>query len=599
MRSYGAALASILLGALVLASNETSWAEEVRASAQARLMLERLKDVALTDEQTKAIGGLTARFEVEFAEAEKQATPTPEQRVARERALRDAFSEGKKGADARTIIARASSPTEEQQRATERMRTLNEAFERAVFVVLTEAQRQRMAVSEHGLNTTTGYLIVRLNLDLPPDLDPSANLLDVAKTRQLKELDALRDTLLAHGIRDVRRLVRWVPEARAQDPDKQGELDRVLRRLRSYWRIDARSKPLEIDQILRQLRGIPAVELAYREPTLGNPSVISDLNPYSPLQGYLNPAPVGVDARYAWTKRNGEGQGVGLVDVERDWNLNHEDIVGQLPTVIFGDAITGDHGTGVLGSIVAENNTVGVIGVAPSPSYVMASSYSKLSTDETYVTEAIVVATAMMNRGDVMLLEVGLSQGTIPVELMDPYFDATVSATLQGMIVVEAAGDGGLNLDAMTDVSGRFVFNKASADFRDSGAIFVGGSDPRNAQNRCSFSCYGSRIDCFAWGRYVVTCGEGDLSLGGGNPNKMYRQAFGGTSSAAAIITGAAIVLQARIKVCTGKPATPARLRALLSNSGTGTLQGPGVSGNIGVMPNLRAIIDSIEKNCP
>ena len=599
MRSFGATLASVLLSTLSLPSNGSCWADEVRPSRHARLILEHLKDVGLTDDQEKVIGGLTTRFEVDLADAEKKAAPAPAQRTDRERAVRDAIAKGKKGADARPMIAKAYSPTEEQRRAASRMKTLVEEFERAVFAVLTEAQQRRMAVSERGLDEHTGYIIIRLNLDLPPDLDASANLLDVAKARRLDALNPLRDTLLALGLTDVRRLVRHIPETQAGDADMRRELDTLKRRLRSYWRIDARSSPLDLDEILRRLRAIAVVELAYKEQTLASPALTPNPNPHSAMQGYLDPAPCGVDARYAWTKRYGEGQGVGLVDVERDWNLYHEDLAGQAPALVFGDVIPGDHGTGVLGSIVAENNKIGVVGVAPSPAYVFASSYAELGTDEIYLAEAIVVATTLMNCGDVMLLEVALESGRKPVELSDPYYDAIRYATLQGIVVVEAAGNGGHDLDATTGDSGRLVLNKASAYFRDSGAIFIGGSDPRDAHNRRPFSCYGSRVDCFAWGGYVVTCGGGDLDDGSGDRNKTYRKSFNGTSSAAAIVAGAAMVLQARIKGCSGTPATPARLRSLLSDPRTGTPQGNCVPGRIGVMPNLRAIMESAEMSCP
>ena len=597
MRRLIVSLASNLLVASLIASGGPSRAEEIRSSPSSRFNLEYLKDVGLGDDQTKKIAGLTDRFEQELAQAEKDASPTTSQRSVREEAIRHA-SEAVKKPEARQAVARAFLPTGEQRRAARRMQALEEEFERAVFAVLTEDQKRRLIVSDRRLELNSGYIVIRLNLDLPADLDGSSNLLEVVKTRHLDALNALSDTLQAAGLTDVRRLVRRIPETHEDDPETRNELDRLKRRLRSYWRIDARPTRLNVHEVLGRLRKIPVVESAYLEPTLGDPSVVPVANPYGALQGYLDPAPSGVDARYALTKPYGSGQGVGLVDIERGWNLEHEDLVDQGIRIIFGDAILGDHGTGVLGSIVAADNAIGIVGVAPLPGYVLVSSYLCSGTTATYLAEAILASADLMDRGDVLLLEVGLEGGGKPVELIDDYRDAIRFAILQGIIVVEAAGDGSHDLDAVTDVSGRHILDRSSVDYRDSGAIFVGGSDPRDAHNRCLYSCFGSRLDCFAWGRFVVTCGPQDLDDGGGDHNKTYRKSFGGTSSAAAIVAGVAVVVQARIKGSTGNPATPSRIRSLLSDPATGTPQGSRVSGRIGVMPDLRAIFDSIEKSC-
>jgi subtilisin family serine protease len=328
------------------------------------------------------------------------------------------------------------------------------------------------------------------------------------------------------------------------------------------------------------------------DPYSSRPSVIGADDPYGHLQGYLDPAPRGIDARFAWTQPHGTGAGVGLVDVDFCWNTNHEDLKGQLPTLIFGDLILSDHGTGVLGAVVAQDNTVGVIGVAPAPAYVFLTSCHDAANDEYRLAERIALSACLMYPGDVLLLELSNDDGS-PIELSDAHYDAIRYAVLMGIVVIEAAGDGGVDLDRTRDHAGRLVLNRASGDFRDSGAILIGASDPRDAHNRPCFSCFGSRVDCFAWGRYVVTCGGGDLDQGGGDPNRKYRRAFNGTSSAAPIVAGAAMILQSRIKARTGRPATPEEMRALLSNPRTGTRQGTRVPGPIGIMPNLRAIIEA------
>ena len=50
-------------------------------------------------------------------------------------------------------------------------------------------------------------------------------------------------------------------------------------------------------------------------------------NPRAVNEGYINPAPVGIDAKYAWGFPGGDGAGTNVVDIERGWDLDHEDLV--------------------------------------------------------------------------------------------------------------------------------------------------------------------------------------------------------------------------------------------------------------------------------
>jgi len=74
------------------------------------------------------------------------------------------------------------------------------------------------------------------------------------------------------------------------------------------------------------------------------PSVRPDAAAFTPsyfaFQGYLNPAPAGIDAQYARAWPGGSGQGVIIADVEYSFNQTHEDLKsvpivgGQLYTVL-------------------------------------------------------------------------------------------------------------------------------------------------------------------------------------------------------------------------------------------------------------------------
>ena len=156
----------------------------------------------------------------------------------------------------------------------------------------------------------------------------------------------------------------------------------------------------------------------------------------------------------------------------------------------------------------------------------------------------------------------------------------------------EAAGNGALNLDTFSTAAGQ-ILNPASADFRDSGAIICGAAESALPHERASFSSFGARVDCYGWGENVVTAGYGFLDNGGGDVNAEYTDIFGGTSSATPIVTGAGMVVQAMHEQAAGARLSPAQMRMILSNPATGTAQGPMVAGNIGVMPDLRAILET------
>jgi hypothetical protein len=191
----------------------------------------------------------------------------------------------------------------------------------------------------------------------------------------------------------------------------------------------------------------------------------------------------------------------------------------------------------------------------------------------------------------VLLLEIQKSY--LPTETDVADFDAIRLAVALGIVVVEAAGNGSTDLDSYTDGSGNFVLNRGSLDFTESGAIMVGAAASSLPHDRKSFSNFGSRVDCYAWGENVTTAGYGDLDNGGGDNNKSYTSTFNGTSSASPIISGAALILQGLYNAVTGNWMSSSRMRDLLSNPATGTPQGGGIAGNIGVMPDLRSIIET------
>ena len=444
--------------------------------------------------------------------------------------------------------------------------------------------------------TYSGSIIVRLSRELPLPGKKSKSLSDAAKDLHLRGLE---NVLNEFDLSVSRPLIQSLDNKRVLDYEKKATQSELppLHSLTSYWRIDAREKSHQIDDILKRLNALFEVDCAYLEYSASDPLVNPADDPYNGTQDYLDAAPEGIDARWAWTQSNGEGANVGFVDLEQGWFPAHEDYTSKAPALVYGDnrdgvgAYKGDHGTAVLGEVIADDNAVGVVGIAPSVASVrLASHFDAATVTSGHVADAILAVLPTMNVGDVLLIEV--QKSFLPTETDDADFDAIRLASALGVVVVEAAGNGNDDLDAYTNVSGDFILNRSSTDFRESGAIIVGACESALPHNRWTWSNYGSRVDCFAWGENVTSCGYGDLDAGSGD-NSTYTNTFQGTSSASPIISGAAIILQGMYEANTGTRLSPMQMRLLLSDPATGTAQGGGVAGNIGVMPDLNSIISN------
>jgi hypothetical protein len=339
------------------------------------------------------------------------------------------------------------------------------------------------------------------------------------------------------------------------------------------------------EAVARAIAGWPDVQIAYVEGGPVPPPVDPGNDPRSSDEGYLNAAPQGLNARYGWDFT--DGRGIGFVDLERGWTLNHEDLAAAGVSVISG--VNQDfpgHGTAVLGEVLAVDNSIGCIGLAPN---VHARVVSQWRTASDYNTaEAILSAASVMTAGDVLQLEaqtVYPGYTNVPVEVEQATFDAIRFAVSQGIIVVEAGGNGSNDLDSFRDTNGKNILNRASADFQDSGAILVGAASSAAPHSRLDFSNYGSRIDCFAWGQNITTCGDGWT----GNATNTYTSGFGGTSGATPMVTGSALLVQSW-RVGDGLSRhDPAGMRSTLSHSGNTASAAP-ASDRIGVMPDLKAI---------
>lgn len=346
---------------------------------------------------------------------------------------------------------------------------------------------------------------------------------------------------------------------------------------------------VDTEVFLNAVRQLPFVDFAYEESSLVQPAVDPSDDTLAPLQGYLLPAPFGVDALFAWSLPGADGANVKFVDIERGWKLDHEDLEGaaikELNASVPGNA---QHSSVCLGIVLAQDNSRGIIGLAPKVQAAIASSMRPALPD------ALLAAVGFLGPGDVLLIEEQTMLGG-PVEI-DAHVALLIRVlTLLGVVVIEPAGNGSQNLDTLLRADGptgtpngtgldRTMFN-----FFDTGAIVVGA---RNVETRTRrpLSSFGNRVDCHAWGEKIVTTSSIPTFLGpyvGLNP-LVGDTGFGETSGASAIIAGTAIIMQG-IARAQGTTLTPDRMRKLLS--APFNTQSPDA---IGVMPDLREIVDHI-----
>jgi Subtilase family len=389
-----------------------------------------------------------------------------------------------------------------------------------------------------------------------------------------------------------------------------------------YYHVEAPEG--ELADLAEELAGTEGVQAAYVKPA-GEPPVLNDMQPspedappstpdFVGNQVYLEPAPGGVDARYAWTWPGGGGAGVSIVDCEWGWRFDHEDLtVGQGGIVVGTGSTDTNHGTAVIGEISGDRNAFGITGICPD-AFVRGAAFSGPTA------ATIRSAADRLGAGDIILLEIHRAGprhnfegrddqlGYIAIEWWPDDFDAIRYANSRGILVVEAAGNGAENLDDGIysvrppgfPASWTNPFNRSN---RDSGAVVVGAGAPPPGthgvswgadRSRLDFSNYGALIDAQGWGREVTSTGYGDLQ-GGGDARIWYTDRFSGTSSASPIVVGVLGALQGALRAAGKTPMTPATARAWLRATGSPQQDEPGrpATQRIGNRPDLRALIQA------
>jgi len=410
----------------------------------------------------------------------------------------------------------------------------------------------------------------------------------------LQALEALVPNLVARRLfedLDNAALAEMVAQAQQEDPEYDPP------KFANFLVVDC-PEEANLDVVAQSIQAIGSlVAFAHPQPVPSDPAVVATANPLFVGQGYLGAAPQGVGVQAIWA-RGADGSNSRFVDLEQGWLLRHNDLPTGIPLLAgLNRRRSFAHGCAVLGEIVALDNTTGTVGMAPAAQARVISYFERENVAQarlrSTVASRIVVAARSLRFGDVLQLEVQFAApvaGTdrlVPVETDPACFEAIRLVTHLGIIVVEAAGNGGADLDQFQR-NGQFVLRRNTPDFRDSGAIMVGGCTSTVPHQRISFSDFGSRVDCCAWAENVLTTGDPARpeARDGVNP------AFNGTSSATPIISSLCLLIQDLQMLLTPKGQAgrlgARSMRQIVSRAGNGTAV-PGV----GVMPDGAAIVSN------
>jgi len=387
--------------------------------------------------------------------------------------------------------------------------------------------------------------------------------------------------------------------------------------------------PDEAVRVMRELNITAGVDKVYPK-RKSYPASLSTVPDLTGQQNYLysNESYGGLNAQAVWSA-GARGAGVFVMDDENGWNFSHEDLPLDYPDDAWGIGLTTPmdcymagtvcidavaHGTAVAGIIAAQDNGHGTTGFAPDVDLktIASSLVGMLDNVDGVGSDDLPQGSIFLNEAQTpgRLSPWGSScypdpYGCVPLTIDPEDFAAAEILTAFGVLVIEAGGNGSVDLDD----SATYYPDEVRLYEHDAGSIIVGASQGSNHQ-KFSYSNYGTPVDAYAWGQGVVTTSApNDVSPGlydwtpgtGSNPpnddpNAYYTNKFGGTSSATAMVAGAAALLQSYAKNVMGEPTTrylmPLKMREILTT--TGIVQSGG-GGNIGKQPRLDRAITAVD----
>lgn len=506
-----------------------------------------------------------------------------------------------------------------------------------------EADKSLNAIGiEHLIysDSYAGHLVVVFDESLAARLSDDGKLKGVSDDSRIGPIQNVIDEF-------SRAAVKGSSHASAEKIDeRRAYLERLngrkLTDLNSIYHIEITDKN-DAAAILARLRGMPGVVAIYPA-VRGQPTGIESTPSLTELQGYLydEAGHGGLNAEAAWNA-GARGQGVYLVDGEMGINFDHADLPLSAANIADGGNViveppcslsfpfnypgsnqddcyfTIAHGTAVAGVVAAKDNGHGVTGFAPDATFIPGLEGFNLLLDLTDGDESEKYGDFDLEPGSIWIVEfaypgkysgdnfgsgegVEEQYGTVPAVVFPDAFAAVEQATAYGVTVIVGAANGQMDLDNDDLYTGEWSFAKNLKN-EDSGAMLVGASTGAD-KSKAFFSNCGSAVDTFAWGLGVVTTGypyglfawEGGMTPSPPNddPNNFYVNNFGGTSSATAMVGGAAALIQSHAKNQIGKTRylMPGKIREFLVASGVPQTDG---ECNIGVQPRIDVAMDLVE----
>ena len=326
-------------------------------------------------------------------------------------------------------------------------------------------------------------------------------------------------------------------------------------------------------------------------PTVNADGATADL---SPFQDYR--AGLGIDG-------TARGAGVTIADVEYEWRASHLELAAlalpaAAPPPLAPEYRAIEHGTAVLGLLGGADDGQGITGLASAARLLPISPFT--SSGSYQPAAAVRSAAERLKAGDVLLIELqGMATDAggrpllTPIEVIPAVRDEIRAAVDRGIVVVEPAGNGALDIGGLA--AAPWLAGPAAPGH--SGALMVGGGGAGRDESgtgdlqRIAGSNFGARVDVQGYGAGVVSSGYGDAPWSPGG-DRSFTACFDGTSSAAATVAGAVAVLQGAEIARDGTPLVPAEVRATLIATGTPQVEPSGTP--IGPRPDVSRAIAAL-----
>lgn len=297
-------------------------------------------------------------------------------------------------------------------------------------------------------------------------------------------------------------------------------------------------------------------DIAWLEPDIKVMPPKPTIGPYKPGNGQVLPWGVNkLDADISSTRAgDGTGSVTGVEVYVLDSGIKADDLTVVEALDFSGSGHTNDligHGTHISGIIGAQDNTFGVVGVAPGINLHNFKVLNDLGqTELSIVMEAIDVITARKVANPSVPIVVNLSFGAdIGTKSYNALDAAIASSIAQGVVYVVAAGNEGINAQTVTPA-------------HVSEAITIGAYDDRTSF--ATFSNFGAGLDLLAPGVNIVSTSH---AVGTKPPPVL----MSGTSMAAPHVTGAVAIYLSQ-----NPAATPQQVRdALVGTAMTWTKSSP------------------------